>query len=212
MLELDHLVVAARTLEEGAAWVEARLGVAPGPGGKHVTMGTHNRLLSLGPGRFLEVIAIDPDAPAPGRPRWFDLDTPAMRERLAGGPALVHWVARTDNIERALAALGGEVPPVLDLSRGDYRWRIGVPESGTLVHGGVLPTVIHWLGRRPAESLAPSGCRLDSLVLGHPQAPELLARLRHANLSEHDPIQARVGGLPLQAQISTPRGAARLPE
>ena len=43
----DHLVVAARTLEEGAAWVEARLGVAPVPGGKHPTMGTHNRLLRI---------------------------------------------------------------------------------------------------------------------------------------------------------------------
>ena len=35
-IALDHLVVAARTLDEGAAWVEARLGVPMGPGGKHV--------------------------------------------------------------------------------------------------------------------------------------------------------------------------------
>ena len=45
-LALDHLVVAARTLEEGVAWVESRLGIAMGPGGKHAAMGTHNRLLS----------------------------------------------------------------------------------------------------------------------------------------------------------------------
>ena len=31
--ELDHIVVAARTLEEGSAWVEAALGVAPVPAG-----------------------------------------------------------------------------------------------------------------------------------------------------------------------------------
>ena len=35
--ELDHIVVAARTLEEGSAWVEAALGVAPVPGGKHAS-------------------------------------------------------------------------------------------------------------------------------------------------------------------------------
>jgi hypothetical protein len=55
-------------------------------------MGTHNRLLKLGAGRFLEVIAIDPEAPAPGRRRWFDLDAPFMRQRLARGPDLIHWV------------------------------------------------------------------------------------------------------------------------
>jgi hypothetical protein len=59
---LDHLVVAARTLEEGAAWVTGRLGVSMAPGGKHALMGTHNRLLSLGARAYLEVIAIDPDA------------------------------------------------------------------------------------------------------------------------------------------------------
>ena len=50
--ELDHLVVAARTLEEGAAWVEAALGVKTLPGGKHPLMGTHNRVLSIGRGRL----------------------------------------------------------------------------------------------------------------------------------------------------------------
>ncbi|MEO7742546.1 MAG: VOC family protein [Usitatibacter sp.] len=50
VLELDHLVIAAATLEEGVRYVEAQLGVTMGPGGKHATMGTHNRLLSLGRG------------------------------------------------------------------------------------------------------------------------------------------------------------------
>jgi hypothetical protein len=59
-IRFDHLVVAARELAVGVAWVESRLGVPMGAGGRHDVMGTHNRLLSLGPGRFLEVIAIDP--------------------------------------------------------------------------------------------------------------------------------------------------------
>ena len=66
---LDHLVVVARTLDEGAAWVESRLGAALAEGGKHELMATHNRLLSLGPAAYLEVMAIDPEAPPPARPR-----------------------------------------------------------------------------------------------------------------------------------------------
>ena len=45
--QLDHLVVAARSLDEGAAWCEATLGIVPGPGGKHPLMGTHNRLFPI---------------------------------------------------------------------------------------------------------------------------------------------------------------------
>ena len=39
---------------------EGALGATPAPGGHHPLMGTHNQLLSLGPGEYLEVIAIDP--------------------------------------------------------------------------------------------------------------------------------------------------------
>ncbi len=55
-------------LRDGAQNI-ATLGIAPGPGGVHPFMGTHNRLLRLGPRLYLELIAIDPDAPAPAQPR-----------------------------------------------------------------------------------------------------------------------------------------------
>src|SRR2546425_366588 len=56
--ELDHLVVACKDLDQGAAWVVDRLGIEPQPGGKHTLMGTHNRLLRLGPGSFFELMAM----------------------------------------------------------------------------------------------------------------------------------------------------------
>ncbi len=157
---LDHLVVAARTLDEGAAWIESKLGVAMAGGGKHALMGTHNRLFKLDAGRYLELIAIDPDAPAPGRPRWLALDDPAMQARLAAGPALIHWVARTDDLEAAL----GEYPEkveVLSLSRGPYRWRMGVPRDGRLPAGGRMPTLIEWQGGlHPWDALPETGISL----------------------------------------------------
>jgi hypothetical protein len=160
----DHLVVAARTLDEGSAWVESLLGVAPVPGGKHPVMGTHNRLLFIGPRQFLEVIAVDPDAAAPGRPRWLDLDDPAMRTALARSPALIHWVERTDDIQETLRDYAQAVE-VLALERGRYRWRIGVPKDGRLPGGGTLPTLIQWDGgMHPADALPDTGVRLKAFT------------------------------------------------
>ena len=167
-MELDHLIVAARALDEGAAWIEERLGVAPVPGGKHALMGTHNRLLGLGRRVYLEVIAIDPGAPAPARPRWFELDTPRMQQRLEYGPALIHWVMRTGAIEEDARSCP-EPLEILSLARGDYRWRIGVPADGRIPCGGRCATLIQWEGNRhPADNLPDSGCRLLDLdTSGH---------------------------------------------
>src|SRR5262245_9944468 len=123
-LELDHLVIGAATLEEGVVWCEATLGITPGPGGKHPLMSTHNRLFAIGSPRFprayAEVIAIDPQASAPDRARWFDLDQPALRQALARGPALIHWVARVPDLSEpiaALAALGHDAGEALAAER-----------------------------------------------------------------------------------------------
>ena len=160
----DHLVVGAKTLDEGAAWVESKLGVAPVPGGKHPIMGTHNRLLFIGPKRFLEVIAVDPEAKDPGRPRWFDLDEPYMREALERSPALIHWVERTSDLDAALRDYG-ETVEVLALERGPYRWRIGVPRDGHRPAGGALPTLIQWEGGlHPADALPDTGVRLEDFT------------------------------------------------
>jgi len=205
-IRFDHLVVAAASLGEGVAWVESRLGVPMGPGGNHDLMGTHNRLLSLGPGRFLEVIAIDPAAATPSRPRWFDLDAPAMQARLARGPALVTWVVRTDAIGSAIAATASGKPEILALARGAYRWRIGVPASGALAHGGTSPTVIQWETDHPTAALPDAGCRLEKLVLRHPDAGPVLQSLRAAGLDAGEPIEARRDGEGLEARIRTPGG------
>ena len=62
-------------------------------------MGTHNHLMRLGRGIFLELIAVNPAAPAPTRPRWYGLDDPFVRARLAEGPQLLTWVVNTPQLE-----------------------------------------------------------------------------------------------------------------
>ena len=97
VLRLDHIAVACESLEEGRAWVEERLGKPLQPGGKHARFSTHNLLLGLEGGIYVELIAIDPDAPDPGRRRWFDLDD------FSGAPKLTNWICATENLADALA-------------------------------------------------------------------------------------------------------------
>jgi hypothetical protein len=209
-LGIDHLVIAARTLEEGASWVESRLGATPGGGGKHALMGTHNRLLGLGGNRYLEVIAIDPRAPPPTRMRWYALDAPAMRTRLERGPALIHWVANTLDIEGAMASVPVDLGEIVEVSRGAYRWRITVPRDGSLPAAGVFPTLIEWEGARPAASLPDSGCRLESLDLGHPRATAIYDSLRALGLGEGEPVELADAEPAIVARIRTPGGMAVL--
>ncbi|EKE45436.1 hypothetical protein OCGS_0526 [Oceaniovalibus guishaninsula JLT2003] len=167
-LRLDHLVVTAATVAEGAERVAAALGVRPGPGGRHAAMGTHNLLLSLGPACYLEVIAVDPDAPDPGRARWFDLD------RHSGAPALTNWVAACDDLDAALEHAPPGIGVPMDLARGDLRWRMAVPRDGCLPLDGAAPGLIAWRGRGAASILPDTGLRLTGLTVGHPRIDALL--------------------------------------
>lgn len=198
---LDHLVIAARTLQEGRAWLEGRLDVPMQDGGKHGTFGTHNALLSLGPNGYLEVIATNPDAPAPSRPRWFGLDTPELRERLEGGPALIHWVAAVTALEPG--------PQVLELARDENRWALTVPEDGGLPMGGVAPSRIVWHTPPPPERLTDVGVRLGRLRLGTPTPDALRAVLDRLNfmgeVEVHEAPQPE-----LHAVLETPGGLVTL--
>ena len=209
MITLDHLVVAARTLQEGTTWVEQILGVATQPGGKHVRMGTHNRLLSLGNSAYLEIIAIDPDGAAPFQPRWFALDRGTMQAQLANGPALIHWVARSHDIEQDAARSPVALGTVHAMERGDFRWRITIPADGHLPGDGLVPTLIQWdVDDPPAMRLADCGCRLVSLRGYHPRYDSLNLGTpiwRVPPCVEIGPISRNVQPF-LEAVIATPGG------
>ena len=188
--EVDHLVVAAATLEQGAAWCAAMLGVTPGPGGKHPLMGTHNRLLKIATAAhanaYLEIIAIDPEAPPPGRARWFGLDEPALQAKLVDRPQLIHVVARSTMLDMhrwGLITVGQKPGDPVNASRetpqGLLSWQILVREDGGLDCGGALPTLIQWQGMHPAEHMADSGVTLQALALhGVPERARDVLRLR----------------------------------
>ena len=206
----DHLVVAAASLPQGVDWIEARTGVRPEPGGQHVAMGTHNALLGLGDRLYLEIIAIDPGGNAPKRPRWFDLDEPRMRAALAEGPALIHWVARTSDIETDVTRCRTDLGSILPMQRGDYRWRITVRADGHRPERGLVPTLIEWSDERhPAARLAASGVELVAMAAEHPEPAPVRAALAALGLSET--LKVTYGRSPrLAAMLRTPRGVVTL--
>ena len=203
---LDHLVVAAATLEEGEDYVESRLGARPLRGGKHVAMGTHNSLLKLGEKTYLEVIAIDPDGVAPGRPRWFGLDTAALRAAVQEAPRLIHWVARTNDIFAARRACPVDCAEVHAMARGKFEWRITIPADGRLPGGGVLPTLIQWADERhPTDAMPDAGIRLVALAGAHPEPDAIRSTL--AALSLADTLKVTFAVTPrVAAMLRTARG------
>src|SRR5262249_18448873 len=149
--------------------LDAFLGVPLSPGGRHARMGTHNRLVRLGPTSYLELIAIDPEATSPLHPRWFELDEPAMKARLATGPRLVHWVARVESTERPPLPIG--VGPGGQFRRGALSWQLTGRGAGPLPADGVAPSLIFWPGSaHPAARLPDVGVTLEALELQHPHA------------------------------------------
>ena len=207
---LDHLVLAAATLAQGIEYVAELTGVAPRPGGTHESMGTHNALLSLGDRAYLEIIAADPEAKVPARPRFFDLDDAALRAELSESPRLVHWVARTTDIEalarRCPLALGAIVP----MSRGDYRWRITIPDDGRRPGRGLVPALIQWdVPAHPCDALPRSGVTLAQFGATHPEPAPIRKALEALGLAETLRVTTD-RETRLAAMLRTPRGIVTL--
>jgi Glyoxalase-like domain len=213
--ELDHLVVAATTLDEGRAWARETLGVDPVGGGKHDGLATHNTLLKLDGKRYLEIIAIDPEAGAANFPRWFGLDTVEVQAHIAHGPRLVAWVARclgaTDAIVQLARVADYAANVVRPASRSGFHWRFAFTPNGARIAGGALPHLIQREGEaHPCDRLPESGVSLTALMLGAPE-PQPLTNLLDALRFADARVQVGQSTAPaLVAMLRTPIGSVVL--
>jgi len=195
MLKFDHIAVGCTDLSEGTEWVEQALGVSLVAGGEHARFGTHNTLLGLADGLYLEVIAKNPNAPATGRPTWFDLD------RFTGPPRLSNWICAADHLND-VPSFAGEVNA---LTRDDLTWQITVPDDGSLPFDGGFPTMIAWGDgvAHPSRKLPASGVRLLEWQVIHPQAPHLRASVPINDTRVRFTVGEKVG---FKATFETPNG------
>lgn len=206
---IDHIIVVAPDLTAGAAFVRNALGVEPRRGGAHPRMGTHNLLLPLGGSCYLEIVAPDPDAPDPGRARWFALDQLGPHSQ----PRLAAWAVRTRDIYKTNAACAVAVGAVEPMTRGALSWLITVPPDGSLPLGGAAPALIEWRAEpHPANMLDDAGCTLVALEIFHPEPSRVNAVFSSIELESPPhvwPLAADARPY-LVAQIETPHGRRTL--
>jgi hypothetical protein len=226
--QIDHLVVAATSLEQGVQWCEALFGITPALGGEHALFGTHNRLFKIAtpifPMAYFEIIAINLDAVRPKKTttlhphRWFDLDNLELQKNIAKEPRLIHFVASSTDIEAARMALrmegidrGPAIHAERQTSKGLLHWQISVRADGQRLFDGALPTLIQWgkpdatepLRLHPRNTLPRSGVTLQSIDITHPSAKKLQAAYTSIGLNG---ISISEGPANIKATLKTPKG------
>jgi hypothetical protein len=207
--ELDHIVVGTKDLNSGAQWMEDMLGVPAQGGGEHATMGTHNRLWSLGP-CYLELVAINPNAPAPPRPRWFGLDDPDIQDSLASGPRLLNWAVRVDDIEGIAKESPVNLGTIHTMSRGDFSWKVAIREDGALIHQGHVPLVIEWQTAHPASTMSDQDLSLVRMKAHRSEKTGVIKALE--SIGAQDLIKITDGSVTagIMAEITTDDGNVSL--
>ncbi len=174
---LDHLVYGVRDLISAMDDLEHRIGVRPAIGGKHTGRGTHNALLSLGSGAYLELLAIDPDQERPSGSETIELLE-------SQSPSLMSWAIRTTDIdglvERSRAA-GYDPGRIQTMRRARpdgviLEWRL--TSDPPAWPGALVPFVIDWASSpHPSES-SPGGARVHHLRAEHPHPDAVTPALK----------------------------------
>ena len=206
---VDHIVYNASDLEGGIAAVERLTGVRATVGGRHTGLGTHNALLSLGDGTYLEIISGDGSGIRPWPFRLYDSSTHGKLSAFAVRPL-------EGSIEEHRAALGAGEVGGMERRRPDgtlLRWQM-TPGPGAPGHedgpGGGEPWIIDWGASPHPSSSAPSGCRLARLEIVDPRGASLEATLK-GTMGLTTPVEFAVGEpASVVAVIESPNGIVRL--
>lgn len=206
MRGLDHLIVVAPSLESGVSAMEGRLGVKPKPGGRHEGWGTRNALLCLGGGRYLEILAPDPEQSLP-------VDRRFLRAGEQSALRLATWVAQASNLDEVRQRADAAGVDLGEVRVGGRRrpdgtwlaWRLLGADQPRLA--GLIPFFIDWGDSPHPSSTAAPGCELRGLRARHPEPGRLRAVLAALDLD----LVVEEGEEPgLIATIECPSGLVEL--
>ena len=203
---IDHFAIGASSLNSGVESLRRKLGVEVPAGSKHTAMSTHNCVMQSGNESFLELIAIDPDAPDPGRVRWFTLDDPETSKRLKERPRALCWVVNTNNLDEIIKSSPVDLGEIVTFVRGERSWRLTVPADGHLPENALLPAFIEWSpGPHPSTAQQDLGVALEKVILNHPDPQALTSKLQALHVDHLAIVQQ--GPTPsLAFELSSPAG------
>ena len=200
-LGIDHVILGDSDLQRGVDALEQRTGVRAAYGGAHPGRGTHNALLSLGAGRYLEIMAPDPQQ---------QVSSPMIQElRALESLTPVGWAVAVGDVERVRGDLEGRglrLSPTQPGSRArPDGTRLEWATFGVLAPDHPLaPFFIHWAaGTAHPSATSPAGCTLESLRLEDPNPADLQAIVDPLGLAVPvtEGAQSRIG-----MALSCPRG------
>lgn len=165
-VDIDHVILAVDRLEAGVEEFARVTGVMPLRGGEHPGRGTQNALVSLGSGRYLEIMASLPSAPHPAA-------IPFTRLTPAG------WALQCQDLAATLSRLQAADFDTVGPTAGSRRrpdgsvveWQTGLVNGNGL---GLAPFLIEWaVGTLHPSASSPGGCRLTSFGLTDPDPAPL---------------------------------------
>ena len=208
MPELDHLIFASPSLDEGIQHIEALTGAVAVAGGPHPGAGSHNALLAFNAATYFEIIAIDPSQPEPSRPRSFGLDV-TTEPRLAGYAIRPSPGETLNQVAEAMRSVGFDPGSVRDMSRlkpdGEHlHWRLttlGQPSLPVSTN----PFIIDW-GDTPnqAATLPSMGSLVSLTVLSDDEATKAVVDALGLE------VCVQPGDSRLIAAVNTPNGAVEI--
>jgi hypothetical protein len=197
--QIDHVILGIDDLDRGVKAFEAATGVKPVYGGKHPG-GTHNALVSLGDGTYLEILAVQQGVTVPA-------DYADLKKMKTLTP--IGWaVSSNDSAElrNRLSAAGIAVSKPVDGSRttptgSTLSWQSFALNESSLE----VPFFIVWSKQTAHPSTtSPSGCKLQQWNVASPRVKDL-EQLRTALDLRVDVAEAKTTSMRLS--LTCPKGA-----
>ena len=162
--KIDHFVFGANTLSEGSNTIKKILDEDLSEINTHESMGTHNRVISLG-SNYLEIIALDPKNQNANSNTWFNLSDKIYREKFLKTPKLISFVISSDDLSSSIF-----FQKEFFVSRNKYKWFFKKPNfeylnKNNFTNTNLFPSLINWQSVSPLNEMKKSLYSFDSLEI-----------------------------------------------
>ena len=162
--KIDHFVFGANTLSEGSNTIKRILDEDLSEINTHETMGTHNRVISLG-SSYLEIIALDPKNQNANSNTWFNLSDKIYREKFLKKPKLISFVISSDDLSSSIF-----FEKEFFVSRNKYKWFFKKPNfeylnKNNFTNTNLFPSLINWQSVSPLNEMKKSSYIFESLEI-----------------------------------------------